>query len=126
MWDIGAISTAEWEGVPLKEFLMANGINHKLIDKNNINHIHFESIDGVKISIPISKVFDTEYGGDVILAYKMNGEELNGHELRNYGTEVIHALKKITAKIDNAIEEGKEMKADGYKYENFELKKGGE
>jgi len=57
---------------------------------------------------------------------KMNGEELNGHELRNYGTEVIHALKKITAKIDNAIEEGKEMKADGYKYENFELKKGGE
>ncbi len=57
---------------------------------------------------------------------KMNGEELNGHELRNYGTEVIHALKKITAKIDNAIEEGKQMKSDGYKYENFELKKGGE
>ena len=53
---------------------------------------------------------------------KYNGDELNGHEMRNYGLEVIHALKKITKKIDDAIEEGKEMKADGYVYENFELK----
>ena len=52
---------------------------------------------------------------------KFNGDELNGHELRNYGTEVIHNLKKITKKIDDAIEEGKEMKKDGYVYENFEL-----
>ena len=58
---------------------------------------------------------------------KMNGDELNGHELRNYGTEVIHGLKKITKKIDDAIEERKQMKADGYVYENFELtKKGGD
>ena len=42
--------------------------------------------------------------------------------MRNYGLEVIHALKKVTKKIDDAIEEGKEMKADGYVYENFELK----
>ena len=58
---------------------------------------------------------------------KFNGEELNGHEMRAYGLEVIHGLKKITKKIDDAIEEGKEMKADGYVYENFELtKKGGD
>ena len=55
-----------------------------------------------------------------------SGEELNGHEMRNYGLEVIHHLKKITKKIDDAIEEGKEMKADGYVYENFELIKKGE
>ena len=53
------------------------------------------------------------------------GEELNGHEMRNYGLEVIHALKKVTKKIDDAIEEGKEMKKDGYVYENFEMKKKG-
>jgi hypothetical protein len=47
--------------------------------------------------------------------------------MRNYGLEVIHALKKITKKIDDAIEEGKQMKKDGYVYENFELtKKGGD
>lgn len=84
-WNIGAISTAEWEGISLKDFLIENGVNNKIIEENNINHIHFESIDGVKISVPISKVFDTEYGGDVILAHKMNGEELprdHGYPLR--------------------------------------------
>ena len=53
---------------------------------------------------------------------KMNGDELNGHELRNYGVEVIHRLQKITKKIDDAIVEGKEMKEDGYRYKDFELK----
>ena len=52
---------------------------------------------------------------------KMNGEELNGHEMRAYGLEVIHALKKITKKIDDAIEEGKGMKEEGYRYKDFEL-----
>jgi len=58
---------------------------------------------------------------------KMNGDELNGHEMRSYGLEVIQNLKEITKKLDDAIEEGKEMKKDGYVYENFELKqKGGD
>ena len=52
---------------------------------------------------------------------KLNGDELNGHEMRNYGLEVIQQLKNITKKIDDAIEEGKDMKADGYVYENYEL-----
>ena len=52
---------------------------------------------------------------------KLNGDELKGHEMRNYGLEVIQQLKNITKKIDDAIEEGKEMKADGYVYENYEL-----
>ena len=58
---------------------------------------------------------------------KMNGDELNGHELRSYGTEVIENLQRITKKINDGIQEGKDMKADGYVYENFELtKKGGD
>ena len=47
---------------------------------------------------------------------------MNGHELRKYGIEVIERLQRITNKINDAIQEGKDMKADGYVYENFELK----
>jgi len=57
---------------------------------------------------------------------KFNGDEMNGHELRSYGVEILHGLQKMTKEIDDAIIEGKEMKSDGYKYENFELKKGGD
>ena len=57
---------------------------------------------------------------------KYNGEEMNGHELRKYGIEVIERLQRITNKINDAIQEGKDMKADGYVYENFELIKKGE
>ncbi len=50
---------------------------------------------------------------------------MNGHELRSYGVEVIERLQEIMKKIDDGIQEGKDMKADGYVYENYELKKKG-
>ncbi len=53
------------------------------------------------------------------------GDEMTGHILRNYGLEVIERLKDITKKIDDAIQEGKQMKEDGYVYDNYELKKKG-
>ena len=53
------------------------------------------------------------------------GDEMTGHTLNKYGKEVIQQLKNITKKIDDAIQEGKDMKEDGYVYENFELKKKG-
>ena len=59
-----------------------------------------------------------------IIDYK--GDPMTGHTLRNYGLEVIERLKLLSKKIDDSIEEGKEMKNDGFKYENYELKKGGE
>lgn len=62
-WDIGAISTAEWEGVLLHDLL-----------QHRAKHIHFVGYDGVKVSIPFKK--GTNALGDVILAYKMNGEDL--------------------------------------------------
>ena len=62
-WDIGAISTAEWEGVPL----------HQLLDYE-AEHIHFTGYDGVKVSIPFKKGADCL--GDVLIAYKMNGEDI--------------------------------------------------
>ena len=50
---------------------------------------------------------------------------MTGHTLNKYGKEVIQRLKELTKKIDDAIQEGKDMKADGYVYENYELKKKG-
>ena len=53
------------------------------------------------------------------------GDEMTGHTLRKYGLEVIQQLKNITKRIDDGIQEGKDMKEDGYIYENYELKKKG-
>ena len=50
---------------------------------------------------------------------------MTGHTLRNYGLEVIQQLKNITKRIDDGIQEGKDMKEDGYIYENYEIKKKG-
>ncbi len=41
---------------------------------------------------------------------KYNGEKMNGHELRKYGIEVIGRLQRITKKINDAIQEGKDLK----------------
>jgi hypothetical protein len=53
------------------------------------------------------------------------GDEMTGHTLNRYGKEVIARLKELTKKLEDSIEEGKQMKADGYVYENYELKKKG-
>jgi len=75
-WGYGAISTAQWKGMDLQYLLSS-------IKDKRVKHIQFESIDGVKTSIPINKVLDPN--GDVILAYEMNGEELpkdHGYPIR--------------------------------------------
>ena len=97
-WNIGAISTAEWKGMELRDLIIQNSA----IKDGKIKHIHFEGIDGVKASIPIEKVLNPY--GDVILAYEMNGEELprdHGYPLRvivpgYVGIRNIKWLKKIT------------------------------
>ena len=53
------------------------------------------------------------------------GDEMTGHTLNRYGKEVIARLKELTKKLEDSIEEGKQMKSDGYVYENYELKKKG-
>lgn len=66
-WTTGAISNAKWSGIKLAHIL--NDI--PIRDEKFVN---FESIDGLKISIPINKCLDPV--GDVLLAFKMNGEDL--------------------------------------------------
>lgn len=67
-WDIGAISTAEWTGVPLIEIIKDLNLDP------DIKFIEFCSEEDVKISIPIEKGLNPY--GDVLLAYEMNGEQL--------------------------------------------------
>ena len=101
-WDCGAISTAEWKGVMLRDLLIKAGVKQEDTLNNKINHVHFEGWEGVRASIPIEKAM-SEYG-DVIVAYEMNGEDIprdHGYPLRlivpgHVGIRNIKWLKKIT------------------------------
>ncbi|CAF0747568.1 unnamed protein product [Brachionus calyciflorus] len=86
MWDVNAISTALWTGVLLKDLLIHCGID---LNDPKIKHVIFEGLDkdpaGVvyAASVPIEKVRSDN--GDVLLAYKMNGQDIpldNGYPLR--------------------------------------------
>jgi DMSO/TMAO reductase YedYZ molybdopterin-dependent catalytic subunit len=82
LWESGAVSNAEWIGVPLKALLERAGIRDGAVevilegeDKGKIEEepkspgeIHFAR------SVPLGKAL-----GDVLLAYKMNGEELSAN-----------------------------------------------
>ncbi len=101
-WNYGAISTAEWKGVLLRDLLIKSGIKEEDTINNKINHVHFEGEEGVKASIPIEKAMNIY--GDVILAYEMNGSEIprdHGYPLRlivpgHVGIRNIKWLKNIT------------------------------
>lgn len=106
-WRTGAISTAKWTGVRLRDVLLASGL--KLDEDGNpigdAQHIHFIGLDtdptkdSYASSIPIEKgasawiqshhklIACTALNpqNEVLLAYEMNGEELNrdhGYPLR--------------------------------------------
>jgi DMSO/TMAO reductase YedYZ molybdopterin-dependent catalytic subunit len=65
-----AISTARWEGVPLKVLLEEAGASAQAVD------VVFRAADGYSDSIPLSRAI----GGDVLVAHAMNGVPLpRGH-----------------------------------------------
>ena len=110
-WGIGAISTAEWEGVLLRDLIMTR----QDVKNGKVKHVHFEGIDGVKASIPIEKVMNPY--GDVLLAYKMNGADLprdHGYPIRvivpgYVGIRNIKWLKSITLsekEVDGTWQQG--------------------
>ncbi|KAL7307952.1 hypothetical protein TKK_0000044 [Trichogramma kaykai] len=83
-WNVGAIGNASWTGAKLSDVLRDLGVKEE-----DYNHIQFEGMDidpsGVPYgaSIPISKALDPR--ADVLLAYKMNGEDIpldHGYPLR--------------------------------------------
>jgi DMSO/TMAO reductase YedYZ molybdopterin-dependent catalytic subunit len=63
-----AISTARWEGVPLKALLEEAGLTAQAVD------VVFRAADGYSDSIPVSRAM----AGDAIVAHRMNGVPLPG------------------------------------------------
>lgn len=74
-WGCGAISTARWGGVYLREVLLhCAGVSLEGVEAHGIQHVIFKGVDGMQASIPIEKALSPF--GDVLLAYEMNGEPL--------------------------------------------------
>jgi DMSO/TMAO reductase YedYZ molybdopterin-dependent catalytic subunit len=121
-WRLGAVSTAEWTGVPLVEVLDRAGI------KGEAREIVFRGADrGVvegkgTIAFERSLPIDTARGSQAVLAYAMNGESLpiqHGHLVRLIvpGWYGVASVKWLTA-IDAVAEpfEGY-FQADKYWFE---------
>ncbi|XP_054663087.1 sulfite oxidase, mitochondrial [Grus americana] len=76
-WDIGAISTARWGGVRLRDVLLHAGFEE---EREGEWHVCFEGLDTdaggapYGASIPYGRAVSP--AADVLLAYEMNGEEL--------------------------------------------------
>ena len=85
-WNLGAVSTAEWSGVPLVEVLQRAGV------KAGAKEVVFRGADRGKLTansepIPFERSLsiDTAQDSDALLAYAMNGEALpiqHGYPLR--------------------------------------------
>jgi sulfite oxidase len=107
-WDIGAIATATWSGAKLSEVLKSLGLNAEVIEKNKYKHVHFYSVDGVEVSIPLKKALDDD--SDTLLAYEMNGEPIptiHGYPVRvvipgYVGVRNLKWLSKIVVSEDEA------------------------
>lgn len=74
-WDVGAIGTATWTGVLLRDVLRDAGMaldptTTSPLDPS-IQHVHLNGSEAYGASIPIRKALDPH--GDVLLAYDMNG-----------------------------------------------------
>lgn len=105
-WDVGAISTAEWTGVRLRDVLADCGVDVTAIP-DGVEHAQFTGSEAYGASIPIDKALDPR--GDVLLAYKMNGQALppdHGYPLRVVvpGTVAARSVKWVN-KISLSDEE---------------------
>ena len=118
--DICAISTAEWEGVTLRDILTTCNLTDEDVNKrDDINHIQFEAIDGLMTSIPVEKAMNIY--GDVLIAYKMNGEDIprdHGYPIRlivpgHVGVRNVKWLKKIIVSSEES--EGTWQRGISYK-----------
>lgn len=87
-WGHGVISTGKFEGVRLRDLVAAcvpaGDQSDAALAAAGVRHCHFIGIDApYDASIPVKKAMDA--AGDVIIAYRMNGEDLpreHGYPLR--------------------------------------------
>lgn len=93
-WGIGAIATAEWGGVLLADVLewaasTSGALKSRVrtaedLEELGAGHLQFTAAEGLVASIPLHKIKGKD-GGDVLLAFEMNGEplpRLHGYPLR--------------------------------------------
>lgn len=75
-WGQGAISTAKFSGVRLRDLLKASGLEDEIAaqEEKGMEHVRFHAMDGMMASIGIEKALNPY--GDVIVAYEMNGEPI--------------------------------------------------
>lgn len=73
-WNTGAISTANWTGVRLRDILHDTGfpVNDP---PDEVQHIQFQGSEAYGASIPIEKALSRK--GDVLLVHSMNGKPLS-------------------------------------------------
>ncbi|CAJ1968209.1 unnamed protein product [Cylindrotheca closterium] len=84
-WGQGAISTAKWGGVRLRDLMKHIGLEDEMDAQENgkLEHVRFHALDGMMASIGIEKAMNPY--GDVIVCYEMNGKPLprdHGYPLR--------------------------------------------
>ena len=116
-WDVGAIGTADFSGVRLRDVLRDAGYcvdgdcpaPQQCDDEDSDKHIHFTSpADTYAVSIPLQTGINPQ--ADVILAWSMNGEPINrdhGGPLRAIvpGTTAARSVKwlgKISISCDES------------------------
>ncbi len=122
-WGLGAVSTAEWTGVPLVEILDRVGV------RQDAKEVLFRGADGGTVDgrseflrFERSLRIDDARDGDVLLAYAMNGEPLpveHGYPLRLivprwYAVASVKWLSEIEL-IDHAFTG--HYQGDKYRYE---------
>ncbi|KUJ08801.1 uncharacterized protein LY89DRAFT_568021, partial [Mollisia scopiformis] len=107
-WTAGAISTAEWEGVKLKDVLADAGLKPESLPED-AKHAQFTGLEAYGASIPMTKAVDPH--GDVLLAFKMNGKDLprdHGYPLRvivpgNVAARSVKWLRKIVISDEESL-----------------------
>ncbi|GKY93840.1 hypothetical protein MPSEU_000350900 [Mayamaea pseudoterrestris] len=75
-WGQGAVSTATFTGVLLRDVLKLAGVDDCIAAEEDLHleHVRFHSLDGMSASIGIEKACNPY--GDVLVCYEMNGEPL--------------------------------------------------
>jgi len=137
-FSVGAISTAEWKGVLLAdvlEWMLSEQDQHKdretslaghkrlkAATERGMKHVQFTGAEGLSASIPVHKLLMVN-GGDVLLAYEMNGESLppqHGYPLRVVvpGVVGIRNVKWVTH-ICLSPDEAPGIWQRGIKYKGF-------
>ncbi len=117
-WDVGAISTAEWTGVRLRDVLADAGFPVNKYLTSEAKHVQFMGAEAYGSSIPLEKAVSA--AGDVLLVYTMNGQPLppdHGFPLRVLvpGTVAARSVKWLNKIVLSEDESSSQWQQRDYK-----------